>query len=167
MVCIVLHEKDDQVGCSRFKYPTLSPSNGESFNFIVSPFFIVRACFFFFFLKNPLSNHFFFQIYANKNFTAPNLNLVDEPDLTKIHQSKIFLHTDGHLCAAHVILKYTPISSSFQSPKYVIKAKDPRLKQINLAVPGFLASPPPEGTHQVELLVQDIAKEKTTSSNPT
>nr|POF09436.1 hypothetical protein CFP56_33391 [Quercus suber] len=51
---------------------------------------------------------------------------------------------DGQLCAIHIILRYKPISSSFQSPKYIIKVKDPQLKQINVAVPRFLASPPPE-----------------------
>ena len=71
---------------------------------------------------------------------------------------------DGQLHATHVILGYKSISSSFQSPKNVIKAKDPRLKQINIAVPGFLTGPPLEGTHQAVLLVQPIAEEGATSS---
>ena len=83
---------------------------------------------------------FFFLM--DKNFIAPNLNLVNEPDLTKILKSKIFLHLVGQLWAAHVILRYKSISISFQSPKYVIKAKDPWLHQINIAVPDFLGGPP-------------------------
>ena len=85
-------------------------------------------------------------------------------DLTRILRSEIFLHTDGQLHATHVILGYKSISSSFQSPKNVIKAKDPRLKQINITVLGFLTGPPLEGTHQAVLLVQPIAEEGATSS---
>ena len=33
-------------------------------------------------------------------------------------------------------------------------------------MPGFLASPPPEGTQQVELLIQHVTKEEATSSQP-
>ena len=72
---------------------------------------------------------------------------------------------DGQLRATHVILEYKPILANFQSPKYVIKAKDPRLRQINITVPRFLASPPPEGTHQVELPTQSVTKEEATSSH--
>ena len=105
-----------------------------------------------------------FWISTDKNYTAPNFSLVNEVDLTRILRSEIFLHTDGQLHATHVILGYKSISSSFQSPKNVIKAKDPRLKQINIAVPGFLTGPPLEGTHQAVLLVQPIAEEGATSS---
>ena len=65
---------------------------------------------------------------------------------------EIFLHKDGQLRATHVILGYKPIFSSFQSPKNVIKTKDPWLHLINAVVLGFLIGPPPEGTHLVELL---------------
>lgn len=41
---------------------------------------------------------------------------------------------------AHVILGYKPISTSFQAPKYVIKAKDSRLHKINVAASRFLAA---------------------------
>ena len=74
---------------------------------------------------------------------------------------------NGQLCTAYVILEYKPISSSFQSPKYIIKAKDPWLQQINIAILGFLTSSPPEGTHQVGLPTQCITKEKATSSHST
>lgn len=93
----------------------------------------------------------FFWKSIDKNFTAPNFNFVNELDLTKVLQSEIFSHTDRQMYPAHVILRYKPISSSFQSLKYVIKVKDPQLQQINIAVPRFLTSPPPKGTHQVEL----------------
>lgn len=111
------------------------------------------------------NNAFIFGIFANKNFTAPNLNFVNEPNLTRIVKSKIFLHTDGQLRAAHVILGYKPISTRFQTPKYIIKAKDPQLHQINIAVPGFLNGPPPEGTHPVELPAQRASKEEAAPSS--
>lgn len=72
---------------------------------------------------------------------------------------------DGQLRATHVILRNKLISSSFQSPKNIIKVKDPQLKQINIAVPGFLNSPPPKSTHQVKLPTQCATKEEATSSN--
>lgn len=68
---------------------------------------------------------------------------------------------------AHIILGYKPISSSFQSPKNIIKAKDPRLHQINVAMPGFLIGPPLEGTHQVELPNQRATEEEVISSDST
>lgn len=48
----------------------------------------------------------------------------------------------------------------------MIKAKDPRLHQINIAVPGFLLDPPLEGTQLVELPSQRSAEEEATSSHP-
>ena len=47
----------------------------------------------------------------------------------------------------------------------MIKVKDPRLYQINIAVLGFLTSPSPEGTHPIELPSQCSAKEEATSSH--
>ena len=52
----------------------------------------------------------------------------------------MFVHSDGQLRAAHLILDYTPVSKSYQASKCVIKAKDPRLHQINVAAPGFLTT---------------------------
>ena len=74
---------------------------------------------------------------------------------------------DGQLCTAHVILGYKPISSSFLSPKKIIKARDPRLYLINVAVLGFLTGPPPEGIYQVKLFGQRAIKEEVISSDST
>ena len=49
---------------------------------------------------------------------------------------------DGQLGTAHLILGYTPISLTFQVPKYVIKAHDPRLHCISVAYQWFVV---PEG----------------------
>ena len=45
---------------------------------------------------------------------------------------------DLQVRAAHKILGYDPIQKSFSAPKYVIKAKDPRLQRITVAEHGFL-----------------------------
>ena len=49
---------------------------------------------------------------------------------------------DSQLRAAHLILGYTPLSFSFQAPRYVIRARDPRLQCISVAYQGFVV---PEG----------------------
>ena len=111
------------------------------------------------------SNHvFLFGEFSDKYSTIPNFSLVNELDLTRILKAEIFVHTDGQLRAAHIILGYDPISSSFQAPKYVIKAKDLRLHQINIAVSIFLTGPALEGTQLVELPFQLTAEEEVTPS---
>ena len=62
---------------------------------------------------------------------------------------------DGQLRAAHLILGYTPLSFAFQAPKYVIKARDPRLHCISIAYQGFVVPegvPTPEGTPHTQPL---------------
>ena len=60
---------------------------------------------------------------------------------------------------AYVILGYKPSTKHFQSPKYVIKARDPHLAQIDIAVPGFLLTePPPEGTQDTQIPVPIAAQ---------
>ena len=44
---------------------------------------------------------------------------------------------DFQVRAAHKILVYDPIQKSFTAPKYVIKAKEPRLQKITVAEHGF------------------------------
>ena len=64
--------------------------------------------------------------------------MANKDSLDKILRAKVFVNTDGQLRAAHLILGYKLISSSFQAPKYFIKANDPYLHRISVAVPGFL-----------------------------
>lgn len=66
-------------------------------------------------------------------------------DLNRILESEIFLHTDRQLHAAHVILRYTPISTCFQSLKNVMKAKDPQFAKIDVVIKGFIKCPPSVG----------------------
>jgi len=89
---------------------------------------------------------------AKKYHIAPTKHLVNFINLNRILRSEIFLHKDGQLQVAHVILGYKP-SKRFQSMKNVIKARDARLALIDVAVPGFLLTkPPPAGTQDTLLL---------------
>ena len=54
---------------------------------------------------------------------------------------------DFQVRATHKILGYNPIQKSFSAPKYVIKAKDPRLHRITVAEHDFLL---PEGSSTQE-----------------
>ena len=105
----------------------------------------------------------------------PNFNLVNQPSLDKILKGEVFAHTNNQLRAAHLILDYTPIFKSFQVPKCVIKARDPRLHWISVVTPGFLTTSPipkgtlttipiPKGIPRVALPFQCAAKEEATSS---
>ena len=93
----------------------------------------------------PTFNNSLLQFYgfANKCYTKPNLRLVDKASLDKVLKVEIYVNeADGQLRAAQLILGYTPLSSIFQAPKYVIRARDPRLHHISVAYTGFIV---PEG----------------------
>ena len=75
--------------------------------------------------------------------TTPSKHLVNFINLNRIIDSEIVLHKDSQLWAVHVILVFETLSKRFQSPKNVIKAKDPRLALIDIAVLGFLLTDPP------------------------
>ena len=63
--------------------------------------------------------------------------------LENILKVEVFVNEDNNqLKAAHLILGYTPIFRAFQAPKCVIKAHNPCLHRICVAVEGFLL---PEG----------------------
>ena len=65
--------------------------------------------------------------FVDKHAAIPNFNLVNQPSLDKILKAEVFVRSDGQLRAAHLILGYKPLSSSFQASKCQIKARDPRL----------------------------------------
>ena len=91
--------------------------------------------------------------------TTPSKYLVNFVDLNRILKSEIFLHKDNQLRVAHVILGYKPLTKCFQNPKNIIKAKDPQLALIDVAVPGFLlVEPPPVGTQDAQLLALLVAR---------
>ena len=101
-----------------------------------------------------------FFFLTDKNFTALNLNLVNEPDLTRILKFEIFLHLDRQLWAAHVILGYKPVLTSFQSPNYIINAKDPWLHQINNVVPDSSAVLPLQALNQLNCPFNELPGKK-------
>ena len=95
--------------------------------------------------------------FADSHVAELNLNLVNNDSLEKILQAKVFVNEDDQLRAAHLILGYKPISSSFQVPKCVIKARDPYLQRISVVVPGFLLPegiPVPEGTFSTQPILE-------------
>ena len=97
----------------------------------------------------------------------PNFNLVNRESLDKILKVEVFVHTDGQLRAAHLILDYIPISKSFQVPKCIIKARDPRLQRISVANPGFLITGPiPECVLSTNPILEGIPKVEASSSRP-
>ena len=70
--------------------------------------------------------------------------MVNRADLKTILRAEVFVNEGDHqVRAAHKILRYDPIQKSFVAPKYVIKAKDPRLQKITVAEHGFFF---PEGS---------------------
>ena len=97
--------------------------------------------------------------FADRNTAIPNFNLVNQPSLYKILKAEVFVHTDGQLKVAHLILDYIPISKSFLALKCVIKARDPCLHRISVATPGFLLTGLiPEGTLTSEPIHEGILK---------
>ena len=104
---------------------------------------------------------FFVSLYgfADRNVDIPNFNLMNQSSLDKTLKAEVFIHTDGQLRVAHLILDYILISKSFQAPKCIIKAKDPHLHRISVAAPGFLTTGPiPKGTLTTNPIPEGIPK---------
>ena len=78
-------------------------------------------------------------IFANRRHIAPRLSLVNIADLNRVLRFEVFMSEDRQLKAIHLILNFEPISDSFQEMGHAIKAGDPRLRRIDIFVPGFLA----------------------------
>ena len=120
---------------------------------------IIIIIIFFFFLFT--SDKRFFGVsddFADRHATEPNINLVNKESLDNIFQAGVFVHDDGQLWVAHLILGYKPISSNFQTSKCMIRARDPRLHRISVASPGFLLPegvPVPEGTFLTHPILRD------------
>ena len=75
---------------------------------------------------------------VDKNAIVPDFSLMNQASLDKILKAEVFVHTNGQLRAAHLILDYMSVSNAFQAPKCIIKARDPRLQRISVATPRFL-----------------------------
>ena len=59
--------------------------------------------------------------------------------LNYLLRSKIFVSEDRQLRAVHLILDFEPISEIYQEIGHAIKVGDPRLDQIDVLIPNFLA----------------------------
>ena len=102
----------------------------------------------------------YLMIFADRHTTEPNFSLVNRVSLENILKVEVFVNEDNYqLKAAHLILGYTPISRAFQAPKCVIKAHNPCLHRICVAVEGFLL---PEGA----LIPEGIPLVSPSSSRP-
>ena len=78
-------------------------------------------------------------IFANKRQVTPKLNLTNIVALNYLLRSEIFVSEDRQLRAVHLILDFEPISEIYQEIGHAIKVGDPRLDQIDVLIPNFLA----------------------------
>ena len=96
--------------------------------------------------------------FADRHAAEPNLSLVNKESLDNILRAEVFVHDDNQLWAAYLILGYKLISTGFQTPKCVIRAKDPLLHHISVVVPDFLlpeGASVPEGTLSTQPIPKD------------
>ena len=70
---------------------------------------------------------------------SPNLNVIDIADLNRVLRVEVFMSEDRQLRAVHLILDFKPLSDKFQDMGHAIRTGDPRLAQIDVSVPEFLA----------------------------
>ena len=103
-------------------------------------------------------------VFANKRLLAPRLSLVNVVHLNKVLRSEVFMSEDRQLRAVHLILDFEPISDTFQEVGHAIRASDPRLRQIDVSMPGFLAR---EDLPQVKLPLQRSPNEVATPKEET
>ena len=98
----------------------------------------------------PKCTSFCVNGFVDTHSIKPLLSLVNKVSLDRILQSEVYVNeANGQLRVAHLILGYTPISRAFQTPRCVIKAKDPRLHRISVAYERFVVPkgiPLPENT---------------------
>ena len=70
---------------------------------------------------------------------APRLSFTYVTALNYLLRSEIFVSEDRQLRAVHLILDFQPISEIYQDVGNAIRASDPRLSQIVVSRPNFLA----------------------------
>ena len=106
-------------------------------------------------------------VFVDKRYVALRLNLVNVAGLNKVLRSEIFVSKDKQLRAIHLILDFEPLSNQFQDVGQPIRAGDPRLRQIDVSVPSFLAQedfPPVKLPLHRALLEVATSREKIASS---
>ena len=82
---------------------------------------------------------FFSNIFADKEHVSHKLSHTNVQALNYLLRSEIFVSEDKQLQAASLILDYEPLSRIFQDVGQAIRAGSPRLAQIDISKPGFLA----------------------------
>ena len=148
----------------------------SSHRFIAFGLHIHVFCPFSLFLLSSLSTlipndvSFRFNDFVDKRSTKPRLDLVNKASLDRVLRAEIYVNkADSQLRAAHLILSYTPISFAFQAPKYVIRARDPRLQRVSVAYKGFIVPegiPLPEDETRTEPLFVAAVSIGASSSQP-
>ena len=98
-------------GVFRLKFPVLTMHSVNSQSLI--PFLVIRILAIIY-LTNSYSNDTLFLGFLQISILQPPFLISStEPNLMRILQSKIFVHTDKQLQAAHLIPGHKPISTSF------------------------------------------------------
>ena len=78
------------------------------------------------------------SLFADPHAFERHLHLVNRADLETVLHAEVFVKKSDHqVRAAHKILGYDPIQRSFVAPKFVIRAKDPRLQRITVVEHDF------------------------------
>ena len=106
-------------------------------------------------------------VFADKRHIAPRLSLVNVVDLNKVLRSEVFVSEDRQLRVVHLILDFKPISNNFQEVGHAIRSSDPRLRQIDVFIPRFLARKdivPVELPSQRAIPEATVPREETASS---
>ena len=78
-------------------------------------------------------------VFADKRHVMPRLSLVNVANLNIVLRFEVFVSEDRQLRAVHLILDFESISDNFQEVGQAIKVGNPRLRRIDISVPGFLA----------------------------
>ena len=95
--------------------------------------------------------------------------MVNRGSLDRILRSEVYVNeADGQLRVAHLILGYTPILTTFQASKCVIKANDPWFHCISVAYEGFIVLEGiliPEGTPLTQPLFVATPSARASSSH--
>ena len=82
---------------------------------------------------------FLSDVFADKNHVTPKLSLINVPAFNYLLRSEVFVSEDGQLRVAPMILDYEPISRIFQDVGQALRAGNPKLAQVDISKPEFLA----------------------------
>ena len=77
--------------------------------------------------------------FCRQKTRSSQRNLVNFTGLNKVLRSEVLMSEDRQLRAVHLILDFELLSDKFQDVGHIIRARDPRLAQIDFSMPGFLA----------------------------